>query len=565
MSGFFSQFSIRAKLLLLLGLSVLAVSLVIATSTSLLHQRMIDDRIDKLRATVDATVAIAAGLEARVGANEITRQQAIELFHRDVRAIRFDGGTGYVTVLDTRSANLIMHGVNPALENKPTPIDAGTGHLISQSVLDAVRSSDTGVAKFMYPKPGQTEPLQKLAVAARFLPWEMVVYIGAYTDDLNAQYLAVLKQQIAIGGSILFVSLFFVWQISRDIVGSITKLKTAMQRLAQNELQTEIPGTGRRDEVGAMATTVLVFRETMQTAQRLGAEQEQIKAAAAAAQQAALNRTADAFEAKVGNLVSMLSSGATELQATAHSMSSTATQTNQQASTVAAAAEETSVGMQTVASAAEELTASIGEISRQVTQSSKITGKAVDDARRTDAIVRVLAEGAQKIGQVVELIASIAGQTNLLALNATIEAARAGDAGKGFAVVATEVKSLATQTAKATQDIGSQIGQIQTATAEAVQAIKGITTTIEEVNAIATAIAAAVEEQGSATAEIARNVQQTAASTHDVTTNIAGVSQAADETGIAAGHVLEAASGLSQQAEQLTAEVNSFVAGVRAA
>jgi methyl-accepting chemotaxis protein len=221
--------------------------------------------------------------------------------------------------------------------------------------------------------------------------------------------------------------------------------------------------------------------------------------------------------------------------------------------------------MQTVASAAEELTASIGEISRQVTQSSKITGKAVDDARRTDAIVRVLAEGPQKIGQVVDLIASIAGQTNLLALNATIEAARAGDAGKGFAVVATEVKSLATQTAKATQDIGSQIGQIQAATAEAVQAIKGITTTIEEVNAIATAIAAAVEEQGSATAEIARNVQQTAASTHDVTTNIAGVSQAADETGIAAGHVLEAASGLSQQAEQLTAKVNSFVAGVRAA
>ena len=294
-------------------------------------------------------------------------------------------------------------------------------------------------------------------------------------------------------------------------------------------------------------------------------EQKRMTAEAAAMQRANLNETATVFKSKVGKLVSMLASGATELQATAESMSSIASRTNTQASSVAVAAEQASAGVQTVAAAAEELTASISEISRRVSQSSEIAQQAVTDARRTDAIVRALAEGADKIGRVVDLIANIAGQTNLLALNATIEAARAGDAGKGFAVVASEVKNLALQTAKATQEIGAQIGQIQSATAEAVQAIKEIGSTIEQISDIATTIAAAVEEQGAATAEIARNVQQTAKSTEDVTTNIGGVSQTADDAGAAATEVLNAANVLSQQAEQLTAEVGSFVAGTRAA
>ena len=220
--------------------------------------------------------------------------------------------------------------------------------------------------------------------------------------------------------------------------------------------------------------------------------------------------------------------------------------------------------MQTVAAAAEELTSSIYEITRQVAQSAAITQKAVGDTRRTDTLVRALAEGAQRIGQVVDMISNIAGQTNLLALNATIEAARAGEAGKGFAVVASEVKSLATQTARATDEIGAQIRQIQSATTEAVEAIKAISATIEEVSTIATTIASAVEEQGAATLEISRNIQQTAASTQAVANTIAGVSQAANDTGAAANQVLGAAGGLSQQAEQLNAEMSTFLAGVRA-
>jgi methyl-accepting chemotaxis protein len=365
-------------------------------------------------------------------------------------------------------------------------------------------------------------------------------------------------------GAMVVICLVIGWLMIRDISKPIAAMTGAMKRLADKDLAAEIPGVGRKDEIGGMADAVQVFKDNIIKADELTAAQqaERIAKEQRAARLDALVRD---FEAKVGKLAAQLASASTELEATAKSMSATAAETNQQASTVAAAAQEASTGVQTVASAAEELTSSISEISRQVAQSAKVSAKAVTDAHRTDSIVRALAEGAQKIGQVVELITSIAGQTNLLALNATIEAARAGDAGKGFAVVASEVKSLAQQTAKATEQIGEQISQIQNATGEAVEAIKGITTTIEEVSAIATAIASAVEEQGSATSEIARNVQQTATSTREVTDNIAGVNQAANETGAAASQVLGAAGELSQQAEQLSSEVHSFVAGVRAA
>ena len=385
-----------------------------------------------------------------------------------------------------------------------------------------------------------------------------------WADTSNRHYQSGRHFVVMLLGVGLVVALTAGVLTVRGVAGPVRAMTAAMRRLAGNDTTVEVPARGRTDEIGQMSDAVEVFRANMIRADELAAA-EKAEQASKEQRAARLAELLGGFEGKVGGLVGVLSAASSQLEATAQSMSAAAGQTNQQAAAVLSAAEEASAGVQTAAAAAEQLTGSISEINRQVTHSAQITEQAVGNARHTDSIVRALADGAQKIGQVVELITSIAGQTNLLALNATIEAARAGDAGKGFAVVASEVKGLASQTSKATEEIAAQIAQIQAATVEAVQAIKSITDTIEEISSVSTAIASAVEEQGAATAEIARNVQQTAESTRAVTMNIAGVNQAANDTGTGSAQVLQAAGELSRQAQALQGEVGSFISGVRAA
>ncbi|WP_425450373.1 methyl-accepting chemotaxis protein [Virgifigura deserti] len=367
---------------------------------------------------------------------------------------------------------------------------------------------------------------------------------------------------LVIGAALL--SILSAVMVGRAISQPVVRLTRIMTTLAGGDSSVDVPDRARRDEIGEMAQAVQIFKENGIQREQLEAQQAQERISKERRAQV-MDELTRAFEAKVGDLVGSLSSAATEMQATARSMTATADQTNQQSVSVAAAAEEASVNVQTVATAAEELSSSISEIGRQVSQSARIAGQAVEDARRTNGTVQVLAEGAQKIGEVVNLIQDIANQTNLLALNATIEAARAGETGKGFAVVASEVKTLANQTSKATEEIAGQISQIQDATKQAVEAIRGIGETIGEISEIAAAIASAVEEQGAATQEIARNVQQAAAGTEEVSSNIAGVKQAATDTGAAASQVLGAAGELSRHAEDMTAQVTEFLSAVKTA
>ncbi|HYH37353.1 MAG TPA: methyl-accepting chemotaxis protein [Azospirillum sp.] len=353
--------------------------------------------------------------------------------------------------------------------------------------------------------------------------------------------------------------------IGRGISGPIVRITEAMRRLADGDRTVEIPGVGRRDEVGQMAGTLQVFKESLAANDRLRAEQEGAKQRAEEERRTAMLALADDFESHVEGVVDHVSSASGEMKATASSMAAVAEQATRQSTAAAAAAEEASVNVQTVASAAEELAASIAEIGRRVTDSSTTIHHAVEKAERTNEIVGGLRTAAQRIGDVVQLIQEIASQTNLLALNATIEAARAGEMGKGFAVVASEVKQLATQTARATDEIGQQINAVQGATDQAVGAIEDILTTIGDVSRTSTQIAAAVEEQQAATAEIARNVEQAAQGTREVASNIQGVSQAAVEAGRAAEQVLREAGELAKQSLTLRQEVDGFIAKVRAA
>jgi methyl-accepting chemotaxis protein len=356
-------------------------------------------------------------------------------------------------------------------------------------------------------------------------------------------------------------AVFGFLRISRPIVG----ITGTMGALAAGDASVAVPYRQRRDEIGAMAAAVQVFKDNLIRTRQLEEDTAQARLAAEEQRKAGMRQMADSFEGAVGGIIGMVSSSATELQATAQTMTATATETASQSTTVAAAAEEAATNVNTVAAAAEELGSSVQEIGRQVNGSAQLAQAAVNEAAQTAHLVQDLSTAVAKIGDVVTMISTIAAQTNLLALNATIEAARAGEAGRGFAVVASEVKELASQTARATEEISGQIARIQGSTGQAVQAIGSIAARIQEISGVASAIAAAVEEQGAATQEIVRNVAQAATGTAEVTGNIAGVAGAAEETGAAASQVLGAAAELSRQSEHLTAEVGRFLATVRAA
>ncbi|GLR83329.1 methyl-accepting chemotaxis protein [Bradyrhizobium iriomotense] len=412
----------------------------------------------------------------------------------------------------------------------------------------------------------ECDPVMDAALAdiAKFAA-ETAEQVTKRRQALGAEASASIRTMIGVSAAGLLLGVVIALFIGLKAMSQpIARLKLAMEGLARNDLSTEVPEKDRRDEIGEMAKTVEIFKTNALEVERLKKAQEDAERQAAAQRRRDMVDLADGFERAVGEIVDTVGSASTELEASSSTLATTAQRAQELTSVVAVASGEATGNVQSVASATEELSSSVNEISRQVQESARMAIDAVGQARSTTERVSQLSTAATRIGDVVELINTIAGQTNLLALNATIEAARAGEAGRGFAVVASEVKSLAEQTAKATGEIGQQISGIQTATQDSVTAIREISATIERLSEVSSTIAAAVEEQGAATQEIARNVQQAARGTQQVSSNIGDVQRGAAETGSASSQVLSTAKMLATDSNRLKLEVGKFLSTVRA-
>jgi methyl-accepting chemotaxis protein len=560
----FSRLKLHTKLALLLGLSALAVVVSIACGAVAVRDRLMADRVDKLRAVVQSTIAVATGLEQQVDAKTLTEDEAMTRMKTFVHLSRFDHGSGYITI-SRNDGMILIHGASPARENKPSTAIDSAGRSIAALYGAVLQTANEGVISYSFPKPGQTQPIPKIAFVASFKPWHAVVLAGAYTDDLDAAFHDTLIRLSLIGGLILLLTVPIAALINRDISKMLGDMRDTMTRLAAGDLTVTIPGTDRTDELGGMASAVAVFKDNAGRIEALQREQQAERLRAVAEKRQGLLGMADQFDSKVRSVVDAVANAGDAMGAAARKVSGTAGSAVEQAGSALIEAEQATMNVQGVAAAIEEMAATGSEISRQVTRAATISREAAEEGRRTNATVAGLAAAAQKVGDVVKLIQDIAAQTNLLALNATIEAARAGDAGKGFAVVAGEVKSLANQTAKATEDIRAQIASIQAESNAALGAIRGISETVHGVEEIAAAISSTVDQQGAAILEVSGNIQSAASRTQQVALDLRRMSDGLSENGAAAAAVLSAADLLGQQAGVLRREVDGFLGTVRAA
>jgi methyl-accepting chemotaxis protein len=558
-----NNLTIAPKLAIVVGVSLLGLCVAGVLACYLMWQEMLNSRLDQARAIAEIGRSLALSLQKEVDEGKVSKEAALAEFGRLGNAIRYDNGSGYWFANTLDGVTVLSPNPKQVGQNRMNEVTGG--RMLSRELRDGVVAKGEVTLRYDYMKPGGTELNRKLAYATEIPGWNMYIGTGTYLDDLNAK-LAPLAWML--GLSILGIAAIaggIAWLISRSISKPLGQLGARMRALADGSLEGDIPGTERGDEVGAMAATVQIFKDNAVRIRGLEKAEEEAKARTSAERRGAMESIASDFERSVNGIVRTVSSAAAGMQSTAQSMTSSASDASARAATVGSASESASNNVGTVAAAAEELSSSVAEISRQVARSSEIANKAVADAESTNATVKALSTGAEKIGEVIKLIHSIAAQTNLLALNATIEAARAGESGRGFAVVASEVKALANQTAKATEEISAQVAAMQASTSDAVASIGGITETIAQMSEITVSISTAIEQQGDATREIARNIQSVAAGSSEISSHIGGVTTAAAATGSAASEVLSSARELDNQSGMLRHAVDEFLAKVRAA
>lgn len=555
--------SINARFLIVPLLAVLAVGAVGFIAAHTIADVTLHEREARARVVTEAAASIVEFFEAKAAKGDMPEEAAKEAAKQVLRAIRYDGKE-YVMVRGLDGV-ILVNGLFPKREGAAS-IDNkdSNGTLFSRDMLRAAKAGG-GFNYYLWPKTPGTPPVRKASYSKLTSGWKWVVGSGIYVDDVEA---ASWNNTVQVTGLIAAVGLMIfglAFWLGRRITRPILSLTNATHRLADGNLEVLIPALDRKDEIGTMAQAIQVLKERSAEAIRLRSEHDRLKLDAADAQQRAMRNLADGFEASVKVVVDGIVSATSHMEDSASSMNAVAAKADVETTAAASAAEQTSANVATVASTTEELSASIDEISRQIAQSSQIASDAVNETKRADVAMTALSDSARRIGDIVDLISGIAGQTNLLALNATIEAARAGEMGKGFAVVAAEVKSLATQTTKATDEIQAMVGEIQSMTGAAVTSINGIGEIVARMNEITATVVAAIEEQGAATREISRNVQQAAAGTQSVSGSVTAAHRAVSDAGSVATGVLGAAGNLSRDVDRLRTEVAAFLAGVRAA
>jgi len=559
---FFSRISF--KLALIIAISLIGMLAMGPIALYTMRAQMVADRQAKTQQMVDIGYGILAHYQKLESDGKLSKADAQTAAIGAIKGLRYDK-VEYFWINDM-SPKMVMHPIRPELDGKDlTENKDPSGNRLFIGFVDVVKKQGAGFYSYLWPKPGFEQPVPKISFVKGFAPWGWIIGTGIYLDDVDAVFYQTAKMFGLVSLAVLALVLIASLIISRSITRPLNIITGLTGRLAAGDGAFEVPYTERKDEIGGLAKSLHVFKDNAAAMAKMHAEQAELKQQADAEKRRTMIELAGKFEASVQAVVGEVIGDAREMREAAQSMSETAGSASDRSKVVADACQEASSNVQTVAAAAEELSASIAEIGQRVEQAAQVADKAANDGQRTNEAVAGLAAAADKIGEVINLINNIASQTNLLALNATIEAARAGEAGKGFAVVASEVKSLASQTAKATEEISAQITAIQSETQQVVGHIQGICATILQVNEISSSIAAAVGEQGAATQEIAASVQRAASGTNQVSQNITNVTAATTQTGEVAGIVLQSSDRLAGKLQKLQHEVSEFIAGVRAA
>ncbi|AWK89043.1 methyl-accepting chemotaxis protein [Azospirillum thermophilum] len=555
--------SIKVKLLAVQALLILAILGEGMWSAYDKRQMMLDGYQNSIRAVTESAVSIMKSYDQRAAKGEFSKEEAQKRAKDTLRSLRFFGPE-YMFGYEYDGTNVI-HGTMAEVEGtrKLADFKDSTGKLVIRELVNVARAGG-GFVPYEFPKASGGAPLPKVGYALAYEPWGWIIGTGVYVDNVDAEFQTVLRNTLLIALLVSAVLGAISYRIASRVASDLGRITGATGRIAAGDLATTVEGMERGDEVGRLAQSVEALRKTAIEAAELRERQAAMQAQAAEERRQMMQSLAGDFERTVGGLIQSVSAAADELTRTSSKMSVGAEQTTGLVSSAAETAGHTSANVNAVAGATEELSASIREIARQVAESTTESSRAVHDVRRTYELIEQLDGTAKRTVEVVDLIRSIAAQTNLLALNATIEAARAGEAGKGFAVVASEVKNLANQTAKATDDVQSQIEAMTSATASVVQAMQGVGGVIEAVNAIASAISAAIEQQGAATREISSNVNEAAQGVAAVSGSLNQVCEQATETGSASAHVARAAHAMAEQSQRMQAEVARFLATVRA-